>query len=92
MTKKWFGKAIRKKPPYTLRGWKKDKDAAARRRCALASRPKGWTPRRRNRSAGQALIALANVTKDRKTREVARKDAQFFFAKVKKMAKREKRR
>ena len=50
-----------------------------RRAKALASRPKNWTLKKRKLSAGRALIALANVTKDKKTKQLAKKDAKYFF-------------
>jgi len=80
--RKWFQEAVRKKPPYSLKGWSKSKSAEARRRLALASRPKNWTLKRRYRSAGQALLALANVTKDKATKLKARQDAEYFFRKL----------
>ena len=85
MTKrKWFRKAVMKRPPYTLGGWSKRLDASSRRRRALMSRPRSWSLRTRYRSAGRALIALANVTKDAETRRKARADARYFFSKLKK--------
>lgn len=82
MARKWFRKAVMKKPPYKL-GWGKRQKTSERRRNAISSRPKGWSLRRKRLSAGRALIALANVTKDRKTRELARKDAKHFFSLLK---------
>jgi len=84
MAKKWFSKAVRAKPPYSLGGWKKSLPAAARRRKALASRPKNWSLKKRRLSAGRALLALANVTRDRKTKELAMLDAKYFFSLLKK--------
>lgn len=83
MAKKWFKKAVREKPPYSLGGWKKTDSAETRRRKAIASRPKHWTLNNRRLSAGRALIALSNVTRDRETREKARADARYFFSKLK---------
>jgi len=80
MTKKWFRKAVRKKPPYHL-GWKKTQSTATRRRKAIASRPKSWSLKKRRTSAGRALTALANVTKDKRTKTLARRDASYFFKK-----------
>lgn len=82
-TKKWFKKAVRKKPPYSLGGWKKTQSASTRRKKALSSRPKGWSLRNRYLSAGRALIALSNVTKDKPTKRIARVDAKYFFGKLK---------
>jgi len=78
---KWFKKAVREKPPYNLGGWKKNQSARTRRRIALNSRPKNWTLKRKYLSAGRALQSLANVTKDRRTKVIARMDARYFFAK-----------
>lgn len=83
--KKWFGKAVRDKPPYTLGGWKKTYKPETRRRLALASRPPKWSLYRRYLSAGRALVALANVTKDMATIVRARADARYFFSKAKKI-------
>lgn len=83
MTKKWFKKAVEKKPPYTLGCWSKGKSARARRLCALHSRPSNWTLQHKYRSAGRALQALANVTKDKRTKIVAKRDADYFFSKLK---------
>jgi len=81
--KNWFKKAVRKKRPYSLGGWKKSQDADVRRRYALSSRPKNWTREHRYRSAGRALQALANVTKDEVTKKKAKADANYFFRKLK---------
>lgn len=74
---KWFQEAVRAKPPYKL-GWKKSQSEDTRRAKALASRPKNWKLRTRRRSAAQALQALANVTKDKETKRLAEKDAEYF--------------
>jgi len=84
MVKKWFNKAVRDKPPYSLGGWSKSQPIGLRRGKAIASRPKNWTPAHRRLSAGRALVALANVTKDKRTRELARRDARYFFGLLKK--------
>ena len=83
MAKKWFKKAVRKKPPYDLGGWSKTQSAATRRRLALASRPKNWSLNNRRLSAGRALQALANVTKDPATKRAAESDARYFFRQLK---------
>ena len=80
---KWFRKAVKKRSPNTLGGWKKKLSAEARRRKALSSRPKNWNLDTKRRSAGRALTALANVTKDPETRKKARSDAEYFFRKLK---------
>jgi hypothetical protein len=83
--KKWFKKAVEKRPPNNLGGWKKSLPANIRRRRALSSRPKNWTMPHRYLSAGRALQALANVTKDKWTRMRAIQDAKYFFKKAKEM-------
>ena len=77
--KKWFKKAVLAKKPNTLGGWGKDKKITTRRRLALASRPKSWTLKRRRLSAGRALQALANITRDKLTKKRASADAKHFF-------------
>ena len=62
---------------YTL-GWRKTQSTGVRRRTALASRTKNWGIHKRRLSTAGALTALANVTTDRRTRELARKDAEHF--------------
>ena len=79
MKKKWFGKAVMDKPPYDLGGWSKSQSTSTRRRNALTSRPKNWTLNHRRLSAGRALQALANVTKDKRTKVLAQRDANYFF-------------
>ena len=81
---KWFKKAVRKKPPYSLGGWSKTQAKDIRRRHALNSRPKGWTLNHKRLSAARALMAIANVTKDKQTRIVAMRDARYFFKLAKK--------
>ena len=78
MTTKWFKKAVDARPPYTLGGWKTTQTATTRRRLALSSRPRNWTKKHRYRSAAQALQALANVTRDKKTKLKATADAKYF--------------
>lgn len=63
---------------YTL-GWRKIQSTGVRRRAALASRPKSWSLDKRRLSTARALTALANVTTDRRTRELAKKDAEYFY-------------
>ncbi len=75
--KKWFQEAVKDKPPYKL-GWKKTQSERVRRQVALASRPKNWILDNRRLSASRALQALANVTKDKKTKRLARLDAEYF--------------
>ena len=80
----WFQKAVMKKPPYKL-GWKKTQSTKARRRNALASRPKNWSLKKRYLSAARALQALANVTKDKRTKQLALIDARYFYRMAKRM-------
>ena len=82
--KKWFNKAVMNKPPYSLGGWQKNQQTKTRRRKALSSRPKNWTLHKRYLSAGRALMALSNVTKDKQTKIKAMVDANYFFKKLKK--------
>ena len=81
---KWFKKAVEEKPPYTLGGWKKTQSPSTRRSKALSSRPKNMTINKRRVSAGRALNALANVTKDKATKTKAKADASYFFKLAKK--------
>lgn len=76
--KKWLTKAVREKPPCTL-GWRKTQSTGVRRRNALESRPKNWTLHKRRLSTARALTALANVTTDKRTKELARRDAEYFY-------------
>ena len=76
--KKWFRKAVMKKPPYKL-GWKKTQSTSRRRQVALASRPKNWKLKTRYLSTARALTSLSNVTKDRRTKTLARADAKYFY-------------
>lgn len=79
MAKKWFKKAVMKRPPYNLGGWSKSQSADTRRAHAIASRPKNWSLHNRRLSAARALQALANVTRDKQTKKIARLDARYFF-------------
>jgi len=66
-TKKWF-------KPKTKTGWKKTQKATTRRKHLK----KGHAS---NVTAGRRAQALANVTKDRRTKQLAKSDAQYFFRK-----------
>ena len=83
MPKKWFKKAVMKKPPFSLGGWQKTQPPNTRRRLALASRPKNWNIKRKYLSAARAIQALANVTKDKRTKQLAKIEAKYFFNKLK---------
>lgn len=85
-SKKWFQKAVAKGVTTNLNGWSKSQSASVRRRRALASRPKNWNLDTRYLSAGRALQALANVTKDRLTKIRAKADADYFFRKARKLS------
>lgn len=87
MAKKWFKKAVQKGATRNLDGWSKDMSASRRRWRAIRSRPNQWSARKKNVSAGRALQALSNVTKDRATKKKAKADADYFFRKAKKMKK-----
>ncbi len=87
MVKDWYKKAIMEKPPYNLGGWSKKDSAMTRRRKALNSRPKNWTLNHKRLSAGRALIALSNVTRDQATKRLAKQDANYFFSLLKKSKK-----
>ena len=73
---KWF-------KPEKHRGWRKSQSATTRRRKLLGSTDKRKSLRDRYVEAGRAIQALANVTKDKRTAELARRDANYFFGKVK---------
>jgi len=75
---KWFKKAVRDRPPYTL-GWKKTQSTPVRRQNSLDSRPNNWKLDTRRLSAARALTAIANVTKDKRTKLLAKRDARHFF-------------
>jgi len=82
-SKNWYKKAVNERPPYNLGGWTKSMSAKLRRLKALNSRPKSLSLKHRYLSAGRALQALANVTKDRTTKLRAKEDANYFFRKLK---------
>lgn len=77
--RKWFQKAVARRPPNSLGGWSKSLSAEARRRKALASRPRTWKLSTRYLSAARALQALANVTRDAETKRKALADAKYFY-------------
>ena len=73
MPEKWY-KAAGSKSKHT--GWKKSYPAKKRRSLALKGHKSAL-------SAGRALQALANVTKDEPTRKAAQADAKYFYKKHK---------
>jgi len=77
--KKWFKKAVMDKPPYDLGGWNKSQSTLVRRAKAIASRPDTMNLRTKRLSVARALQALANVTKDKMTKELAQVDANYFY-------------
>lgn len=81
--KPWFKKAILKRKPDTLEGWRKEMPAEKRRADAIASRPVNWTNKKKYLSAARALQALSNVTRDAETKRLAKEDADYFFEKAK---------
>lgn len=64
---KWF------EPSSKKTGWKKSDSADKRRRTILKSRQGDEL------AAARALGALANVTRDKATRKLAKVDADYFF-------------
>jgi len=76
-------KKTENKQPDTLGGWSKDIITTKRRRLIIASRDKSLKMKERYLSAARALKALANVTKDAKTKKIASNDAKYFFGKAK---------
>jgi hypothetical protein len=66
MVKKWFH------PSKTDTGWDKDDPPTTRRRRALKAH-------KTYLSTARSLQALANVTRDRKTSQVAQADANYFY-------------
>lgn len=76
---KWFEEAVEGGRTKNLDGWSKGLKATTRRRRALASRPDNWSLCAKRLSAARALQALANVTQDDRTEEVAQRDANYFF-------------
>jgi hypothetical protein len=83
VSKKASIKKTEAKQPDTLGGWSKDIITTKRRRLAIASRDKSLKMKERYLSAARALKALANVTKDAKTKKIASNDAKYFFGKAK---------
>lgn len=74
---KWF------KPKRSLGGWHHTQAASLRRAKAISSRPKNMSLNTKRLSTGRALQALANVTRSRETKKAAKKDAEYFFSKLK---------
>lgn len=70
--KKWF------KPSADLGGWSKDLSITERRELALEAKEHDYL------ATARALQALANVTRDSKTKAAATADAKYFHAEYKK--------
>lgn len=77
--KKWFKKAVMKRPPFTLSGWKKSMSPTIRRRLAISSRSAHLPEARKLLSASRALQALANVTRNAETKIAAKADAKSLM-------------
>lgn len=78
MVDKWF-------EPETQTGWKKTQSTTTRRRMLLDATDKRKTMDARYLDAGRKVQALANVSKDKRTEELAGRDARYFFAKARKL-------
>ena len=76
MVKKWF-------KPKEHTGWNKDMSSAKRRALLLKFTDKSKSMKQRYLTAFKKINALANVTRDRKTKTEARKDAEYFRKKLK---------
>jgi len=83
MTKRiWFAEAVEKGPTKDLDDWSKHLPQEKRLSEAIKSRPTQWSRDKKYVSAGRALTALANVTKDPATKRAARSDAKVLFARA----------
>jgi len=76
MSEKWFN-------PKRHTGWSKTQPATTRRRKLLAATDKRKSLHNRYVEAGKKAQALANVTVDKRTKELAGLDARYFFRKAK---------
>jgi hypothetical protein len=79
---KWF------KPKGTLKGWKASQKPSTRMkhlRAAQRARGHGKITRKSKASVIRALVALANVTKSKKTERAARADARKLSKQLKRM-------
>ena len=74
--KQWFN-------PKDHTGWSKIQPATTRRRKLLAATDKRKSMHDRYVEAGRKAQALANVTVDKRTKELASLDARYFFRKSK---------
>ena len=74
---KWFA-------PKRSSGWHKEQKATTRRRKLLAATDKRLSTRNRYLQAARMMGSLANVTRDAKTAEKAKVDADYFYIKAEK--------
>lgn len=84
--KKWFQQAMRRSP-FSLSGWKKTQKPSMRRKIALSSRPKKWPLWKKCLSVSRALQSLANITKDKSTKKIAKQDSGYFMKQYHKLKK-----
>jgi len=75
--KKWFSAR-----EHT--GWSKTQKATTRRAKLLRATDKRKTKHNQYLEAARKIQALANVTEDKRTAELAKSDADYFFAKARK--------
>ena len=75
MNKKWFN-------PKKHSGWKKSQKASTRRTKLLNVTDKRKSMHNRYLEAGRKALALSNVTKDKRTKQLSKSDANYFFSKV----------
>ena len=74
---KWFA-------PKRTSGWHKEQKATTRRRKLLTATDKRLGMRNRYLQAARMICSLANVTRDAKTAQKAKVDADYFYAKAEK--------
>lgn len=74
-TEKWF-------KPRRSSGWHKEQKAATRRRKLLAATDRRLSIRNRYLQAARMIGSLANVTRDAKTAQKAKTDADYFYGKA----------
>lgn len=71
--------------PKTHTRWKKSQSEDYRRRLVYDSTDKRKSRRNRYIEAGRILQQLANVTTDEETKRKAKKDADYFFERARKL-------
>ena len=72
---KWFA-------PRRHSGWHKEQKATTRRRKLLVATDHRLSTRKRYLQAARMIGGLANVTRDVKTAEKAKTDADYFYGKA----------